>query len=196
MGREVENGRRWREFVGGDRGRGAWKEISRSAKPHLCLREGGQFVQTNQENDPGDTFSGAHTTCMQAVEPSSCLVRTQLGRREVAKWQQQKAGEEEKKAGSIALGGSHVCSGHTHRIRISCLTISSSLMNQCLRNDWKYRDADDFIWLPHRCHGSFPPNAPYASLFSTQYFGWFYQHIAEVDTWYWKTLQGCDSSCG
>ena len=88
MGREVENGRRWREFVGGDRGRGAWKEISRSAKPHLCLREGGQFVQTNQENDPGDTFSGAHTTCMQAVEPSSCLVRTQLGRREVAKWQQ------------------------------------------------------------------------------------------------------------
>ena len=86
---------------------------------------------------------------------------------------EQKAGEEEKKAGSIALGGSHVCSGHTHRIRISCLTISSSLMNQCLRNDWKYRDADDFIWLPHRCHGSFPPNAPYAPLFSTQYLGGF-----------------------
>ena len=54
---------------------GGWKEISRSAKaPAPSLPEGGQFVQTNQENDPGDTFSVPHSTCMQVEEPSSCLV--------------------------------------------------------------------------------------------------------------------------
>ena len=51
MGGMVENGR---EVCGRESGR--WKEISRSAEPHLCLRAA-QFVQTNQENDPGDTFS-------------------------------------------------------------------------------------------------------------------------------------------
>ena len=48
-------------FVGGNRWREGWKEISRSAKaPAPSLPEGGQFVQTNQENDPGDTFSVPH----------------------------------------------------------------------------------------------------------------------------------------
>ena len=72
MGGLVENGR---EGCGRESGEGGWKEISRSAKaPAPSLPEGGQFVQTNQENYPGDTFSVPHTSCMQVVEPSSCLV--------------------------------------------------------------------------------------------------------------------------
>ena len=73
----------------------------RRHQPHLCLRAA-QFVQTNQENDPGDTFSAPHTTCMRVAEPSSCLVmRWWSGVEEgvvgVAKW-------EEEKSGSIAFG--------------------------------------------------------------------------------------------
>ena len=58
MGGLVENGR---EGCGRESVEGGWKEISRSAKaPAPSLPEGGQFVQTNQENDPGDTFSVPH----------------------------------------------------------------------------------------------------------------------------------------
>ena len=62
-------------FVGGNRGREVGKRSvdQRRRQPHLCLRAA-QFVQTNQENDPGDTFLVPHTTCMQAAETSSCLV--------------------------------------------------------------------------------------------------------------------------
>ena len=104
---------------------GGWKEISRSAKaPAPSLPEGGQFVQTNQENDPGDTFSVPHL--LHAGGRAQFLSRHALvewgwvgGRGDggVAKWQ-------EEKAGSIALGSSNVCSGHTHLLRISSLTIN------------------------------------------------------------------------
>ena len=84
------------EGIGGGR-LGKRSVDQRRRQPHLCLRAA-QFVQTNQENDSGDTFSVPHTTCMQVAEPSSCLVMRwwsggEGGRGDggVAKWQEEKA---------------------------------------------------------------------------------------------------------